>query len=179
MTHPAESVPAESVRLKLQFHSKGPISDHPKTLNAYTMWVKSRKALIDAFPQAHTTEFAQKLKLYGTQRYWLLTWLERFQQARTVGESDKETNHAWAALALHYLDQLWPQLDNPDENVLESLEAIHHLVNKIKGHKLVGVAISAECVAPRRIEGFIDLYENNSANATIMNWINNTFLARR
>ena len=174
MTHPTESV-----RIKLQFRSKGPITDHPSTLDAYAMWIKSRKTLMDAFPQAHCTEFAQKLKLYGTQRYWLLTWLERFQQAKTIGESDKETNNAWAALALHYLDQLWPQLDNPAEQTVESLQAIHHLTNKIKGHKLVAIAISAECVAPKRIEGFIDLFENNSTNATIFNWIDNVFLARK
>ena len=169
----------ESVRLQLQFNSNGPVLHQADVLNAYTIWVKSRKTLIDAFPTAHHTEFAQKLKLYGTQRYWLLTWIERFKQAKTIGESDQEVNNAWAALALHYLDQLWPQLDTPDEHVFELLTAIHHMTNKIKGHRLVAVGISAQCAAPTRIEGFIDLYENSTNNAKIFAWIDKTFLFKK
>ena len=173
-----DSNPNETFRAKLQFQSNGPVRDHATTLRVYTQWSKCRKTLIDAFPTAHHTEFAQKLKLYGTQRYWLLTWVERFQQSKTIGESDFEINNAWAALALHYLDQIWPHLDNPEPHITEQLDAIHQLTNKVKGHKLIAIGISAECVAPKRIEGFIDLFTNTTNNNDMIQWIENTFMPK-
>ena len=173
------TVALETVRVKLQFQSSGAVNDTQAALNAYATWTKCRKTLVDAFPQAHHTEFAQKLKLHGAQRYWLLTWLERFQHAKSIGESDEEVNNAWAALALHYLDQIWPQLDNPDTHVTEQLEAIHLMTNTIKGHKLVAIGIAAQCVAPQRIEGFIDLFDNVTSNNKIFQWIEATFMAKK
>ena len=172
-------IPTEKIRLQLQFTTQGPIDDKQAVLRAYAVWTKCRKSLIDAFPSAHHTEFSQKLKLYGTQRYWLLTWLERFQQAKTMGESTEEVNNAWAALGLHYLDQIWPHLDKSEPHIIEQLDALHLMTNKIKGHKLVAAGIAAVCVRPDRMEGFIDIFDNATNNTKIFEWLERTFLARK
>ena len=162
-------------RNRSQFVTNGPVENPRLTLKAYATWNKCHQVLKDAFPDARQTQFAQKLRLYGAQRYWLPTWLERFQMVKAIGEADESINNGWASLALHYLDQLWPKLDSPTEHQMEQLEAINQMTNKIKGHQLNAVGISARCLEPDSVEGFIDLFDENTENETTSAWAINTF----
>ena len=165
-----------SYRNRTQFVSTKATKNPQETLNVYTKWIKCQQVLKDAFPGARQTQFAQKLRLYGAQRYWLPTWIERFHRAKNVGEADLSINNGWATLALHYLDQIWPKLDSPAEHTLEQLEAINQLTNKIKGHQLNAAGISAVCLEPDRIEGFIDLFDDSTENEATTLWANTKFI---
>ena len=150
--------------------------DGTLTVKAYVLWAKCKSATILAFPAAVQTKFYKELLMYGTQRSWLRTWIDRFKSSNSIGESEENVNNAWAALILHYLDKLWPKLDKMAPADWVQLEAIHTITNRIKGARLHGFGIGDKCTEPNRMEGFIDLVEDTSANQEFVDWVHKYFL---
>ena len=165
-----------SVAHSLTFESTTVPKDGILMVKAYTVWTKCKIATVTAFPLATQSAFHKKLIMYGTQRFWLKTWTERFKVTISIGESDDEVNNAWAALILHYLDQLWPSLDQMTPANWVQLEAIHQLTDRIKGARLHAFGIGEKCLEPDRMEGFIDLFEDTTADLPLLNWVHNNFL---
>ena len=151
-------------------------ANEKEVLSSYTMWCKSKKVLTNGFPEVFQSEFYQKLQLYGIQRFWMRTWVERFQSTRTIGESDPEINNCWASLLILCLDQLWPNLDQLSPCDLELLNSINVLTDRIKGARLNAYSLATHCNSPNRVEGFIDLFEENSANEPLTQWVRTHFL---
>ena len=165
-----------SVKHSLTFESTTKPKDGMLTVKAYTVWSKCKMAIVTAFPHATQTAFHKKLTMYGTQRFWLKTWVDRFKVTVSIGESDEEVNNAWAALILHYLDHLWPNLDHMTPANWVQLEAIHQLTDRIKGAKLHAFGIGETCVEPERMEGFIDIFEDHTTEQPLLDWVHKYFL---
>ena len=167
-----------SVREKLVFHSQANANEQD-VLESYAMWCKSKKVITNAFPEVFQCEYYQKLQLYGIQRFWMRTWVDRFQTARTIEESDPDVNNCWASLLLVCLDQIWPNLDKPSACDRELLVAINALTDKIKGSRMHTYGLAALCDSPLRVEGFIDLFEDKTSNDSLVQWVRGHFLRSR
>ena len=167
-----------SVSDKFTFHTNANANEK-EALASYTMWCKSKKVVTNAFPTVFQCEFYQKLQLFGVQRFWMRTWVDRFQTTKAIGESDEDINNCWASLLLLFLDQLWPRLDNLSPCDLELLNAINVVTDRIKGAKLNAYSLATTCNAPTRVEGFIDLFEDKTANEPLSQWIRNHFLKNK
>ena len=162
--------------IKLAFTTKNAPDNEGSAVQAYVMWTKSHAAIMEAFPEVEKSEFYKLVQLHGIQRFWVSTWLDRFQAAKNIGESTKEVNHCWATMVLVFLDELWPKLDNITLPDLSKLIILHGLTNRIKGAKFHGLGIATPCYNPQRLEGFIDLYPDISSNEEITTWVKRNFL---
>ena len=80
---------------------------------------------------------------------------------------------------LYHLDQIWPTLDSITDHMLEQLKSINRFTNRIKGARFHGLGLATKCLAPDRIEGFIDLYEDIGTNAELNTWITKVFLPQK
>ena len=85
---------------KWTFRTRIMPTDKVRATQSYATWVKCRSAVMDAFPDAYKHEFHHKLVLYGTQRMWFNTWIDRFKNTKDVGESELDINLCWANLIL-------------------------------------------------------------------------------
>ena len=152
--------------------------DGGRTLKAYMMWVKSHHAIWTAFPTVNQSQYYKRVRMHGIQNFWTSTWFDRFASTCTLGESTPEINDCWASLLLYHLDQLWPSLDAITDHNLDQLIAIHRFTNRIKGARFHGLGLATKCLAPDRIEGFIDLYKDVGSNSDLAAWINRVFLPK-
>ena len=153
-------------------------TNNEQALQAYVKWIKCQHVLWTAFPTVNQSVYYKKVQLFGVQRFWTSTWFDRFHSAATLGESTVELNECWASLLLYHLDQLWPHLDDLTDDLREQLEAIHQFTNRVKGARFHGYGIAVSCIAPQKLEGFVDLYEDIGTNDEITKWLSRNFLPR-
>ena len=132
--------------LKLTFTTKQLSSDEAATVKAFTLWTKSRHALTHAFPQLHESAYFKQIQLYGIQKFWELTWVERLLHTSTLGETDQFLNDCWAAMIDHQLTKLWPTLDCINEYNMNHLIAIHRATNIVNCSKFHGVSVASKCI---------------------------------
>lgn len=166
-----------SQELKLIFETAQSHTDESATVKAYTLWTKSKHAITHAFPDLHKSAYYKQLQLYGTQKFWELTWIERLNHTSSLGETDQFINGCWAAMIDHQLNKLWPMLDTINEHTMSHLMALHRATNRIKGSKFHGIAVANRCICPGRLEGFIDIYADISSNGHVTKWATKSFLA--
>ena len=160
----------------LAFRSEKLPVDNKKVATAYMMWIQSHQTVWKAFPKVHYSGYYKKLQLQGVQRFWTATWFDRFRTVGRLGDSNQEVNHCWASLILYHLDELWPQLDDISDEAFDQLQIINKLTNRTQGAKLLGLGLATRCMAPNRMEGFIDLYTDIAANEQLTQWVNKVFL---
>ena len=165
--------------LNVTFSSDQSTLDASKTVTAHVLWLKCDHAIKHAFPTLTQTVYYKQLMLYGAQRYWETTWMERFHTARRLEDSVTENNLCWAALIKFYLDKLWPSLQGISDHQMEQLESIHQITNRIRGSRFQGIAVANQCISPTAIEGFIDIYPNITANEWISNWAKTVFCPKK
>ena len=164
--------------VKLTFATATDPLDDEATVKAYTLWTKSKHAIIHAFPELHKSAYYKKIQLYGIQKFWELTWMERLHHTASLGEKDSFINNCWAAMIDYQLNKLWPKLDHIDTHSMNFLVAINNATNKVKGSKFHGVCVASRCLYPTGLEGFIDLYLDVSCNNYITKWAKDVFLPK-
>ena len=164
--------------IQLVFETAVPPSDENATIKAYTLWTKTKHAITHAFPDLHKGAYYKQIQLYGTQKFWELTWIERLNYTSSLGETDPYINSCWAAMIAYQLNKLWPHLDNINEHTMNHLVALHRATNRIKGSKFHGICVANKCIEPDHVEGFIDIYADISSNGYITRWATDSFLAK-
>ena len=170
-----ESVMSE---VKLTFTTEQLPVDEAATVKAFTLWAKSRHAVTHAFPNLHQSAYYKQIQLYGIQKFWELTWIDRLHHTSSLGETDHFINSCWAAMIDYQLTKLWPTLDHINEYNMNHLIAIHRATNKVKGSKFHGVSVASKCICPDHLEGFIDLYADITGNNYLTKWATECFLAK-
>ena len=163
---------------KLIFETTSIPANDTATVKAYTLWTKTKHAITHAFPDLHKSVYYKQIQMYGTQKFWELTWIERLNHTSSLGETDPFINGCWAAMIAYQLNNLWPHLDTVNEHTMNHLIALHRATDRIKGSRFHGISVANKCVGPDRLEGFIDIYADISGNNCINQWATDSFLAK-